>query len=103
VRQGKPQAGFRQNLIALRHLPQYLSLFSLRLSDYAVGTMLIFAAATTIGFVAFLYAGVFILGSLFSDLHYEAALPYLLGIALLGSVFSGWIAIRFCRKKSSSK
>lgn len=65
--------------------------------------MLILLTATLIGFIAFLYAGIFILGSLFPDLPYEAALPYLLGIALLGSIFSGWIAKRFRHRKSSLK
>ncbi|QCP48044.1 hypothetical protein FAZ95_01890 [Trinickia violacea] len=73
------------------------------LPNYAVGIMLILLAATLVGFLAFLYAGVFILGSLFPDLSYEAALPYLLGGALLGSVFFGWIAKRFCRGKTHLK
>jgi len=60
-------------------------------------------AAIVLGFLTFLYASLFIRGTLFPELPYEAALPYLLGSALLGSVFSWWLAKRLRGKRTKAR
>jgi hypothetical protein len=52
-----------------------------------------------IGFVSFLFVGVFVMGSIWPELPYETALPYLLGIAIFGAVLFGGFARRKSRKR----
>jgi membrane protein DedA with SNARE-associated domain len=64
-----------------------------------VAIRLITLLSALLGFIAFLYAGVFIASALLPDFSYEAALPYLLGGAILGSVLSGWLVKFLLRRK----